>query len=203
MKVGKTKMINGKEIINVLYNGKEFYRFIGKKLQWKRAKSNHIVNKELHEVLESAFNGSPKIKEPSINIPSNFIKAVNKIETKNELDIKIYSMCENFELLQAVKLYKDHTGVGLREAKNYVDTINRMAKARKKFYATGSTDSDALRQVIVNAYFESMAARDEFAKKMKLSYDGKNALTVVKMIKDVTNLGLAEAKYLFDNYIKI
>lgn len=202
MKVGKTKMINGKEIINVIYNGKEFYRFIGKKLQWKRAHSNHIVNKELHKVLENAFNGSPKVKEPAIQVPNNFKNSFDKLESRFDLDNKIFSMCDNSELLQAVKLYKDHTGVGLREAKDYVDAINRMAKARKKFYATGSTDSDTLRHLIVNAYFESTSARDEFAKKMKPSYDGKNALTVVKLIKDATSLGLADAKYLFDNYIK-
>ena len=212
MKVGKIETKNGNEIINVVFKGKEFYRFTGKKLQWKRAKSNHIVNKELHGVLEANFNARPmssrlkdvreqQTQEQGIKTPATFKETIEKIESKYALDNKLTSMCEAGLLLQAVKFYKDQTGLGLRESKDYVDALNRMYKVRKKFLESNSTDREFLKDSVVNAYFGSVIEKRNFINDMKVRAEGKRALEVVKMIKDETSLGLAEAKTLYDNYI--
>lgn len=212
MKVGKVETKNGHEIINVVFKGKEFYRFTGKKVLWKRVKSNHIVKKDLHDLLESTFQNRPmssrlheareqQIREKGAKTPSTFKKTIEKIESRYALDNKLYSMCEEGLLLQAVKLYKDQTGLGLRESKDYVDALNRMYKVRKKFLESNSTDREFLKDSVVNAYFGSAIEKRNFINNIKARTEGKRALEIVKLIKDETSLGLAEAKTLYDNYI--
>ncbi len=55
-----------------------------------------------------------------IEIP---LSAEEKAEKAAVLDEKIKRLCDANQYLNAVKLYKDSTGVSVREAKDYVETL--------------------------------------------------------------------------------
>lgn len=52
---------------------------------------------------------------------------------KEKLDKKIVEYIKYGSLLSAVKFYKDQTGTGLKEAKDYVDSIYAQYNAEKKW----------------------------------------------------------------------
>ena len=181
IKVSKEKKINAGSRQDVVYKGREFYRFVGKKVQWKRSKSNNIVSDSLHNELEQAYNAATGRK--SILVPST------KKKTKSELDKEILSLCTSGSLLQAVKLYKDNTGEGLKESKDYVDALYNKVKAK--------ASEDILGQV-----YKTGKLKKGFVKNMKNLYNGNNALEVVKNIRETTGLGLKESKDLFESLIR-
>lgn len=197
MKIEQTKVVNGKEITYVIYNGKEFYRFIGKKTQWKRKKSNHIVNKELHNALEAKFNNLPNsVKQ---KLPKSKIE---RFPSKLDLNEKLSSMCEQGDVLQAVKFYKEYENIGLKMAKDYVDSLNRIVKIKKRFFESNSESNIFLTTSVVNAYFESEYEKKKFSEKVKENTNGQNGLEVIRFIRDNTCLTLSECKYFYEAYIK-
>lgn len=52
------------------------------------------------------------------------LNAEENAEKAKALDEEILRFCKAGQKLQAVKLYKDATGLGLKEAKNYVDYLS-------------------------------------------------------------------------------
>ncbi len=180
MKVLKNEAVNNRNKVTVEVKGVSYYRLGGSKPQWKKTKSNHILNKEKSNLFEAEFS---KIK---INVSATQVVTNSKNKTKNskEIDKKILELVADKQLLQAVKLYKDETGLGLKESKDYVDNLVVNKKA-----------------TITDVSKDSFKSNKELDKEL-MKYIEKGALLgTVKIYKDTTGLGLKESKDYID-YLK-
>jgi len=110
-------------------------------IEWKRVKTNHLVDKNEHQRLESEF---AKVDTTTTPLPKDSYKpltasgwtAFNTFNTsektydevdKKHLAVKIAAKKmlekENASFLQIVKFIKDSTGYGLKESKDIADAL--------------------------------------------------------------------------------
>jgi hypothetical protein len=151
----------GKVITTVSFENKEYVRILTDKfgglnmnqiVQWRNKKTNHILNSSKHGKLEEIFKTVDKTSTPkpfyneTKKGPANLVSSgttmffgFDKVQepprkTVEEiaLDGSIRELCNAGRVLEAVKFYKDKTGLGLKEAKDYVDSIRSTTIAAKQ-----------------------------------------------------------------------
>jgi len=63
--------------------------------------------------------------------PSLVARAYTATQPKNppkEIDEKILALCAGDQYIQAIKMYREHSGAGLKHAKDYVDAVRENAR---------------------------------------------------------------------------
>lgn len=156
MQIKTRQNINGNIVATVEFKGKTFVRIQKNKfddvslepiVEWKNKKTNHLVNSIKFKVLEEAFkkNDNTFKIQPAFNETSNgsfrmtasgstmIFQTVPEIKEKENIDNRIIEHLKHGSLLSAIKYYKEVTGAGLKEAKDYVDSINANYIAQKKW----------------------------------------------------------------------
>lgn len=141
MKLETKKTANNKTFIIVNFENKQFLRISSPtRTEWKKVKTNHFVNAEKFQVLEKTFSvhfphfvnkvvvGHKNVQDTPLTytLPKPDYK---KPVTKEELIIFIKAG----NRLGAVKAYKDATGLGLREAKDYIDALDAFIQSEKRW----------------------------------------------------------------------
>lgn len=198
-------------------------------VEWKNKKTNHLVNAIKFKVLEEIFkkndntfkiqpafnetsNGSFRMTasgstmffgtKPNVNLQILPANNINK-----NIDERIIEHLKHGSLLSAIKYYKEATGAGLKEAKDYVDSINANYIAQKKWDSAMSLtnqlderEKKALKEI--EKTFKTNAYRKRFIAKAKDKLKNSSPLEVVKYIKETTGCGLYECKVFFDTFIK-
>jgi len=173
MIVLKNEAVNNRNKVTVNVRGISYYRLGGSNPQWKKTKTNHILNKEKTILFEKEFS---KIK---INVSATQITTNSKNKTKNskEIDKRILELVADKQLLQAVKFYKDETGLSLKESKDYVDGL-----AAKNPLSIAETSKGAFK------------SNKELDKELMKHINEGHLLMAVKTYKDATGMGLKESK---------
>lgn len=156
MKIEKRENIKGNIKNTVIFDGEKYIRLqkdvygglVDKSIvQWKKLKTNHLVKAEKHKLLEEKFKevdntsvkpNSFKMKGGASGTTMLFdFKSVNTKEEKTvhekRIDERILEHIKFGNLLTAVKYYKEVSGLGLKEAKDYVDLIYVNYFAEKKW----------------------------------------------------------------------
>jgi ribosomal protein L7/L12 len=130
------------------YNGIDMQPFI----VWKKQRTNHLVNAKKKKTLEEQFKLIDTITKTVLDYTkTNFGPAFLPEsggtmyfafdrkpyeKTKEELaadlkaDSTILEYCQSGRLLEAVKFYKEYAGLGLKEAKDYVDSLREKNHAQ-------------------------------------------------------------------------
>lgn len=242
MKIENRESVKGNIKTTVVFGGEKYSRleksvFTGLDMkpvvEWKKVKTNHIVNADKFKILEEKFievdttrvpvklytetkNGSAQITSSGstpfydFQFKASMPKGLWEIgrhseQGKNEkkvIDDRIFDHLKHGSLLSAIKYLKEMTGLGLKEAKEYVDELNHKYLLAKR---AGEPFSGA--QVTANREIEhtlpNNAKRKQFQSEIKkfFSENGSKLMTV-KYIKDMTGWGLYTSKYFFDTYIE-
>lgn len=206
------------------YNGLDMQPVV----EWKKMKTNHLVKADKHKVLEENFKEVDTITKPVplYNETSNghaqlmasgftsfdtfkFLeKSYTKTYEEKKVDKEIIRLCETGTKLAAVKFYKDFSGLGLKESKDYVDILDAQRLAEKKWEdgMAATKDFKAKEQADLNKlnnYFRSNSHRKQFISEVKKFHkDNGGGLMAIKLIKDKTAWYLKDCKLFFDTYIK-
>lgn len=173
MRILKNEAVNSRNKVTVEVKGISYYRLGGSNPQWKKTKSNHILNKEKSEAFEKEFSKF-KINVSAVAVPSG---SKGKTKASKELDKKVLELAYDKQLLQAVKLYKDATGLGLKESKDYVDAL-----VLKNPPSVAETSKGAFKN------------NKELDKELIKHIESGALLAAVKTYKDATGMGLKESK---------
>jgi len=125
------------EVISILvlsFNGKKYKRIAHlnpdgtERVEWKSKGSNHTLNKSKSKELENEYDlmTGKKIKNPNVS------KSVLNMRTEdiNKINNKIIPLLKKGMLINAVKNVKEMTGWGLKEAKDYTDSVRDSLKKR-------------------------------------------------------------------------
>lgn len=230
MQIKTRQNINGNIVATVEFKGKTFVRIQKNKfddvslepiVEWKNKKTNHLVNAIKFKILEETFkkNDNTFKIQPAFNETSNgsfrmaasgstmIFQTVPEIKEKENIDNRIIEHLKYGTLLSAIKYYKEATGAGLKEAKDYVDSINANYIAQKKWDSAMSLtnqlderEKNALKEI--EKTFKTNAYRKRFIAKAKDKLKNSSSLEVVKYIKETTGCGLYECKVFFDTFIK-
>lgn len=116
-----------------------------------------------------------KSKSEQISAP---VPSMSLEDTKQ---VVIKMLAENSKI-QAIKFVKDNTGVGLKEAKDFVESIER----------TCVIDYQSVQQR-QNSQFANFISPDLEQKVRNLLAQGQK-MEAIKLVKDSTDLGLKECK---------
>jgi ribosomal protein L7/L12 len=112
---------------------------------------------------------------------TNFTKPVGGVDSSS-LEFEVIRLLEQQKKIQAIKVVRQHTRLGLKEAKDLVEEVERTGRLRLPHLpATQYTleNDELLGQARV------------------LKRDGK-AILAIKLIREHTGLGLKEAKDVYD-----
>ena len=236
MKIENRENIKGNIKTTVVFGGEKYSRleknvFTGLDMkpvvEWKKVKTNHIVNADKFKILEEKFievdttrvpvklytetkngpgqitsSGSTPFYDFKTSIPKGIWEIGAHSEKTETINKKIGEYLKYGSLLSAIKYLKDVTGLGLKEAKEYVDELNRKYLLAKR---AGEPFSGA--QVTANREIEhtlpNNAKRKQFQSEIKKFFkENGSKLMTVKHIKDTTGWGLYTSKYFFDTYIE-
>lgn len=231
MKIESRQNVEGTIRTVVLFENKRYIRLQKNKfnvlaesyiVEWKREKTNHLVRADKYKLLEDKFISVDTTTKKTLDYtqtsvgPAKMVgsgstsfydfKATSSLEDitkKKRIDDGIKTHLKLGSILSAVKFYKEQTGEGLKESKDYVDKINVVYKAEKA-WSDGMipTIEQNSREQNVNSSFASDMDKNNFIKEVKSSYVGNNSLQTVRLIKDRMGWGLYDSKMFFDNYIK-
>lgn len=229
MKIKSRDNVKGNIVSVVEFENKNYIRIQKNKFngldetpitEWKNKKTNHIVNSEKSKKLEEMFSLSNETTKLDVNFRKNinepginFLKTVSEpvspcgFLTMNSLEVdkNIIEYIKSNKLLEAVKYYKDISGVGLKEAKEYIDGINDTYKAHKIWEKGMVPTKDVQTIDWINRFFSiSSISKESYILKTKDFYikNYNNSTETVKNIKDVMGWGLYESKLFFDTFIK-
>lgn len=232
MKIEKRENVKGTIRTIVFYKNEKYVRlqkskFTGLDMQpvveWKKLKTNHIVKADKHKLLEDNFKevDTISVKPDAFSMkggssgttmffdfktvePNPIRKRESKSYEEQKVDKEIIRLCEAGTKLAAVKFYKDFSGLGLKESKDYVDVLDAQRLAEKRWEEgmnpTRQVQADLSK---LNNYFKSNSHRKQFIAEVK-QYHKKTGggLQAIKLIKDKTDWLLKDCKLFFDTYIK-
>lgn len=234
MKIESRQNIDSKVKSTVVLNGKKYLRtqknIFGSidsnmLVEWRKCKTNHLVNAKRYKELEESyqehdnttlkrgttdgiFPASATTATALYDYKTNSQANVLSVKQKNEIDNRIKEHLQFGNLLSAVKYYKDVTGIGLKEAKDYVGAVNVIFQADKK-WNNGLAETRANQEQEKNAlnnmerYFKNSVERSAFIQKKKeYLKTSKSTPKTVKAILDETNWSLYGSKIFFDTFIK-
>lgn len=140
MKVEKNEIVNSKKKTTVILNGERYSRLECNPVEWRKCKSNHILNKIKSTKMEDKFNSislleraKPIERKLSAIVSNSNVKLVNIIGYKTQADLNKAVMVhvDDNKLLAAVKLFKDASGLGLKESKDYVEDLRDKIRLKK------------------------------------------------------------------------
>lgn len=233
MKIENRENVKGKIKTTVFFKNERYVRlqkdkYTGLDLQpvveWRKCKTNHLVKAEKHKLLEEKFktvdtitkitknyaetnNGPARLVASGSTSFYNFIKSGEKTHKEKRDDEKMINFCNENHKLAAVRYYKEISGLGLKESKDYVDALYANHLAGKKWDnnmdLTRTNEQKEQKAIAeVNKFFKSNSQRKQFVSESKRYFKETGPLQTVKLIKDTTGCGLYEAKIFFDNCIK-
>ena len=128
------------------------------------------------ELFVTEATGRPSIPRPSI-APATTKDAIDS----RELEYEVIRLLEQRKKILAIKLVREHTRVGLKEAKDLVEEVERTGRLRLAHRP--------------NAPF---VAEEDFLEQARwLKRHGK-AIDAIKLIRQHTGKGLREAKDAYD-----
>lgn len=162
MKIEHRENVKGTIRTFVVFKNKRYVRYQKSKyngldmqpvVEWKKLETNHIVKADKHKMLEESFKEVDTITKqvplynqttfgPAQIVASgttsfdvfNFIKSSGEKSYKEKrIDKEIIKLCKEGTRLAAVKLYRDFSGLGLKESKDYVDALDAKYQAEKKW----------------------------------------------------------------------
>lgn len=94
--------------------------------------------------------------------------------------------------IEAIKIYRDLTGMGLRESKEFIDDLEAQLREGNPAFPVNFTQSPKAQRLSMGNMPE------EDAKKMTdLIFSGQK-IAAIKMYKEATSLGLKESKQFID-----
>lgn len=236
MKIESRQNIKGAIRTIVLFGNKRYIRLQKNKfngldegpiVEWKREKTNHLVKADKYRLLEDKFISVDTTAKKTLGYtqtsvgPAKIVSSgstsfydfksstlcLEDITKKKRIDDGIKTHLKLGSILPAVKFYREQTGEGLKESKDYVDKINVVYLAEKKWDngITPTMEQNSREQNSLlrsSSSFNSTMDRNSFLKEVKSVYVGNNALQTVKLIKDKMGWGLYDSKIFFDLYIK-
>lgn len=189
-----------KEILKV--GKKKYTRFTSVRgIEWRRYKTNHQVKQVVFDSLEKRYGE----KFPLHFVPSGFIEQINDktfsvtwkvgetpvISNKKErgrIERQVISMAGGGSKLTAVKYVKEQTGWGLRESKDFVESVIEKKRIYnqplERFYDIGKKELKKIKEQSFEIY------KNKGSK-----------LVAVKFIKDNTGFSLKDSKDIFDEYV--
>lgn len=263
MKIETKKTEKNRELTLVLLNNKKFTRVLHvdkKIIEWKNSKTNHFVNAKKFTLLENfykAITQTPlsggttifalKSAPPVISLSPiqrheidkkiiEFCKVGDRLsavkyykdqtglglrESKDYVDLlyakvfadtvnnkaidqEVIKLCEAGTKLAAVKYHKEHTGLGLKESKDYVEALHADYIAKKKWdKALEPTNLEKKKVEEINKRFHSENARMMFINRVREIAKSDGPLSAVKMINDESGWGLYDSKIFYDYNIKL
>jgi len=226
MKIEKRENVKGVIRTVVFYNNERYLRLqksqyngldMNPVVEWKKEKTNHLVKADKHKMLEEKFSTVDVITKPATQLAKTMSSGttmifdfkpapVKKSYEDKKVDVALIEECKAGRKLGAVKMYKDFTGLGLKESKDYVDGLYSSFLAEVKWDDAMSLTNMALTReqkelVKINSFFESNAKRKQFISDAKRNAKDSGKLFAVKTIKDKTGWGLYESKLFFDTYV--
>ena len=213
MKIESTNNEKDKSRTFVSYNDELFVRMQknvireGKTvslIEWKKQRTGHILNAKKSAEFESIFNSirsnyenkkayetalNPFVAAPGVTRSAIVASVKAPILSKDKMT-QVLDLVTNNQKLAAVKLYKDFTGAGLKDSKDFVDSISEDLNNKTIL-------SD------LNQSFRSFEEKTKFVQELKKHSSIHNSpLYIVKEIKDKMGWGLKESKMFFDEYVK-
>lgn len=114
---------------------------------------------------------------PALTKPTSGIDA-------SPLEFEVIRLLEQRKKIQAIKVVRDHTGLGLKEAKNLVEEVERTGRLRLPPLPTAP-------------YSPYAPETDVMDSARELKRDGR-AIEAIKLIRQHTGFGLKQAKDLYD-----
>lgn len=203
------------------------YKFTGLDMkpviQWRKCRTNHLVNAEKHKQLEDMFSSVDTTTRPiqhfnELNpIPGihttltssggtaffNFMKPAGKTDDEKEIDAKIIELCKTNQKLVAIRLYKEKAGFGLKESKDYVESLYDTYVAEKKWNdamlltnAHKQKEKVALRNF--NERFKNNSEREKFIDEVKRYFKDTGPNQTLQYIKERKGAKKIEAQAFFD-----
>ena len=188
-------------------------------IEWKKIKTGHLLNADKSKLFEEKFKvidnttkpvklynetprGPAQISSSGGTMFFEYSSAPTKI-----FDEGIMNHLRLGNLISAVKYYKEVSGLGLKEAKDYVDSLNINHLANNKWengMALTRESEERQRQVLIETgkFFKNNASRKQFIDEMKKTLKNTAPLSTVKLIMDKTGWGLYNSKVFFDLNIK-
>ena len=225
MKIKSRDNVKGNIVSVVEFGNKNYIRIQKNKFngldetpitEWKNKKTNHIVNAEKSKKLEEMFNLADETTKPVIRydksdkgpaaLPMSASTSLHSFFIDTEkIDRKIKEYIKYGSLLSAVKYYKDISGVGLKEAKDYVDSVNDIYKAEQRWENGMGPTREVQTIDWINRFFSNSSVnKEDYIRQTKAFYikSYNNSIDTVKKIKEVMGWGLYESKIFFDKFIK-
>jgi ribosomal protein L7/L12 len=198
--------IGGKKFTRVQPMGKKNTKII-----WKNTKTNSLVTQQRHKSLEAEFSKLNAIITTVLNplkaVVNNTLKPRLPVSSglrtgeSTQKQMAIDSILSTFiydkKLLEAVKAYKEASGLGLKESKEYVDTLNAIHLASKKSYL----ESDDLLASLINS-FNKNSEKKIFISKCRAINRTYGELVCIKEIYNMKGWTVVESKYFYDKFIK-
>lgn len=225
MKIKSRDNVKGNIVSVVEFGNKNYIRIQKNKFngldetpitEWKNKKTNHIVNAEKSKKLEEMFNLADETTKPVIRydksekgpaaLPMSASTSLHSFFIDTEkVDRKIKEFIKDGSLLGAVKYYKDISGVGLKEAKDYVDNLNVIYKAEQRWEKGMAPTREVEAIDWINRFFSNSSInKEDYIRQTKAFYikSYNNYNDTVKKIKEVMGWGLYESKIFFDTFVK-
>lgn len=226
MKIKSRDNVKGNIVSVVEFENKNYIRIQKNKFngldetpitEWKNKKTNHIVNAEKSKKLEEMFNLADETTKPVIrydksekgpaSLPVSGTTSLHNFFTidREKVDREIKEFIKAGSLLGAVKYYKDIALVGLKEAKDYVDSVNDIYKAEQRWEKGMAPTREVQTMDWINKFFiNARIDKEDYIRQTKAFYikSYNNSLGTVKKIMDVMGWGLYESKIFFDTFIK-
>jgi ribosomal protein L7/L12 len=237
MKIENRENVKGTIRTVVFYKNERYVRLQKSKytgldmqpvVEWKKMKTNHIVKADKHKLLEDNFKEVDTITKPtplytetslgpakmvssgttSFHAFDLFKPSDKKTYKEKSVDKEIIRLCAAGTKLAAVKLYKDFSGLGLKDSKDYVDALDVQRLAEKKWEEGMSLtrnlhSKEQAELANINTYFKSNSHRKQFIAEVKKYYkDNGGLLQTIKLIKDKTAWHLLDCKLFFEKNIQ-
>ncbi len=117
---------------------------------------------------------------PQLGPSAGFTKPTSGVDA-SPLEFEVIRLLEQRKKIQAIKLVRDHTRLGLKEAKDLVEEVERTGHLRLPPLPTAPF----------------LAETDVMERARELKRQGK-AIEAIKLIRQHSRLGLKEAKDVYD-----
>lgn len=144
------------------------------------------------------------LKESKDYVDVLYAKVFADSVNNKALDQEILRLCEAGTKLAAVKYHKEHTGLGLKESKDYVEELHADYIAKKKWdKALEPTNSEKKKAEEINKRFHTENARLMFINRVREVAKSDGPLSAVKMIKDESDWSLLDSKIFYDYNVKL
>ena len=162
-------------------------------------------------ILTFALRGMrPKLPEPQVFTPASTTPrsapASSASTTASGLTPSVVAEIDRMvtagQKIHAIKLYRDHTGVGLKEAK---DRIDHWSVSTTAPHLAAVSNATAVQSAIIPSTPTVSSVRSALPASVASDIDrlvaGDQRIAAIKVLREQTGLGLKESKLLIDGWV--